>query len=630
MRPFVLCALLCLSLSALTGQPSYAVADIPPSCLSHANSVIRQHETILRINQPGEAELEEWVVVTILNKAGVSQASWSEYEDEFVKIKSLKGNLYDAEGHLIRESDKKDVRDYGSFSDYEYLGGTSAKVLEMESAQFPFTVEFRVRKIIKGFFRIPDFIIQNLGQSVMQSSYRLVVPSSYVFNWKGIHTEVQPDTKESGGEKVCLWNFPQVLAVPNEPFNSYFRGEYAKIIVAPRQVLIDGHSGNFDDWKHIGQFFYDLNRERDILSPEMQQTIRNLVAGKATTRDKVDVLYRYLQHNHRYVSIQIGIGGWQTLDAAFVEKKKYGDCKALSNYMHAMLKTAGIESYMVDIYAGSSGRPDWYDDVPIPYANHVILYLPGEDMWLECTSNNAPTGYLGDFTAGRPALLLTPQGGKLVHTPEQTASDNTQTSLIDIQLEETGGAAVRSTIHTTCDLHEPYRSWLTQKKQPEIEKEFVENADFQIANLQNLRVVASDAAPLADMEYSLKINNLATKSGKRMFVPVNKINSFKRALPANEKRVLDLKMRDAYTWKDTVLIRIPEGYQVENLPPDKHIQSAYGTFDFKAIRQDSAVSVIRYIQIQPVAVPAAQYNDVRQFYQDVTKADGAQMVLVKN
>lgn len=628
MHHFLVIALLYGISQPLVAQSVYSALTIPSECLPNANSVVRARETNYRISQADEAEVEEWVVVTILNKEGASHAIWVEREDEFVKVKSIKGSLYDADGLLIRESEKQDVKDFGSSTDYEFVNA-QFKALELEYTQFPFTVEFRVRKTIKGFFRIEDFIVQKLGQSVEASSLRFTAPASYAYQWKGVRTAVQPVVKESGSEKACTWKFSRLPAAAKEPYNPFFRDEYTKIIIAPIQVSIDGYSGSFGNWEQIGQFFYKLNQNRDVLSPAMQATVKKLTEGKNNNREKIDAIYKYLQEHHRYVSIQIGIGGWQTLDAAFVEKKKYGDCKALSNYMYSMLKVAGIESYLADIYGSSKGSPEWYDDTPIPYANHVILYVPGEDLWLECTSNTAPAGYLGDFTAGRPALLLTPQGGKLVTTPALTAADNTQVSHITIRLDETGAAEVHTVIQTTGSLHDVYRGLLAQKKQPDIEQYFVEQADFPIARLHNLKMTASASAPQADLDYALKINNLVTKSGKRMFVPVHKINPFKRSLPANDKRMLDLEMRDAYTLKDTIEVQLPPGYKLENMPPAKQMASEFGQFNFQATEEDNIVRMVRFIEIKPVSVPATRYNEVRQFYQDMSKADGAQIVLVK-
>ena len=86
-------------------------------------------------------------------------------------------------------------------------------------------------------------------------------------------------------------------------------------------------------------------------------------------------------------------GGWQTFDAKYVEKNKFGDCKALSNFMKSMLKVVGIEGQLVVV---SAGDDDFFDPDPtfcLPRFNHMILHIPSENMWLECTSDGNPTGY---------------------------------------------------------------------------------------------------------------------------------------------------------------------------------------------------------------------------------------------
>ena len=68
--------------------------------------------------------------------------------------------------------------------------------------------------------------------------------------------------------------------------------------------------------------------------------------------EKAKIVYRYVQDNTRYISVQVGIGGIQPIAAIEVDELKYGDCKGLTNYTQALLDIAGVESFYTIVQAG--------------------------------------------------------------------------------------------------------------------------------------------------------------------------------------------------------------------------------------------------------------------------------------
>ncbi len=80
--------------------------------------------------------------------------------------------------------------------------------------------------------------------------------------------------------------------------------------------------------------------------------------------------------------------------------------------MYSLLKEAGITSCYTLIKAGE--MPDILPAIFLP-SNLIMLFLcvplQKDTMWLECTSQTLPSGYLGDFTCDRYALLIDETGG---------------------------------------------------------------------------------------------------------------------------------------------------------------------------------------------------------------------------
>ncbi len=613
----------------LVGQSQYPISEIPSSLLDKAKSVVRVKDYTYKIIEDDEIELTKIYAVTILNNAADRLGKYMVGESSFEKTKYLEGRIFDADGKLQRESKKSDIKEYGGSGDVEFSDG-KVKVLDLRYNQYPYTVEFKVKQQIKGFFMIPPFDVAELGQSVQHAAFRLNAPNEYAFQWKGIHTEETPLKITVEGRTEWLWAFDSLGANPDEVYPPFFRGDYVQLVIAPKKIKIDDYTGLFDNWNHIGQFFYDLNKGRDQLSPEMQAKVAELTNGMTNDRDKIKVLYRYLQTNHRYISIQIGIGGWQTFDAKFVEQKRYGDCKALSNYMKALLLAAGIPSYLTLVYAGDDGAPTLYEEAPAPFFNHVILYIPNEALWLECTSNENPMGYLGDFTADRQVLLLTPDGGKLVRTPISKSHENIENNHCSILLNTEGQAEIKNKLYTTGERHDRYRHWAAQMKQPELEKEFTHHLGFNIQKINVLQINADENRPETTVQYEVSSPNYASKSGKRIFVPLLKIHPFQRVLPANATRKFDVHIRTVYTFSDTITIQFPAGFTIENVALNKKISSDFGSYEYSIDQMADHITVIRRLEILPVSVPASRYQEVRQFYLDISRMDNAQAVLVGN
>ena len=625
-RHISLWILLCYTAVVPLTAQQYAVSDIHPHLFTQATAVHRVHETTIRILNSSEMEITELLSATILHKDAEAQAVWTDYESDFVKLKSLEGRLYDGEGQLMRVSKKSEIKDHGTYEGNAYAD-QRIKVLDMSAHRYPYTVEFKAKKVVHGFFTIPYFVAQPVGTSVEKAVFRLIAPSDYSFLWKGIQTKGQPVVEKQEKRTEWRWAFEDMAARPEEPCMP--DSNAVMIYIAPTSVTIDNHNGLFDTWTNVGRFFYELNKDRDQLSEETRKHILQIVEYAPDRRSKIDTLYRYLQKNCRYISIQTGIGGWQTLSADFVETNKYGDCKALSNYMKAMLAAAGIPSYQALIYADKDHLPPFHEDVPVPWFNHAILYVPQEDLWLECTSKQSPCGWLGSFTANRLALLLTPEGGQLRKTPSYGIEQNKRETKTDIYpLEENQNARIHTRILVSGEEHDTYRSLNDQPLRKRQER-WAEETGLSVVEWQNFSSSCQEGTPRCTIDCDILSGSYTTRTGKRLFVPLLKPHAFTQVLPEDKDRQWSLEVSESYMRADTVVLHCPQGYVIETAPKEMQMQTAYGSYTFKIEKADTTLTLVRTLTILPVSVAAEKYGEVRQFYLQMFRNDQMQAVLTK-
>ena len=347
-------------------------------------------------------------------------------------------------------------------------------------------------------------------------------------------------------------------------------------------------------------------------------------------KKKIDILYKYLQQNTRYISIQLGIGGWQPLEASFVGSKKYGDCKALTNFMFSLLKEAGINSLYTLVKAGR-GKKYIVDNFPSQQFNHVILSVPlaKDTIWLECTSQTLPAGYLSGFTADRYVLLVTPEGGKLIRTPNYKMKDNLQSRHVKATLDESGKLLADVVTNYKALQQDDLFMFInthTKKEQLESLKKEIDIPNYDIKSFDYK--TTGSRLPVLTESINIVAENYAQVSGKRIFIQPNILNKSTRQLKDAERHY-DIDLPNEFTDADTVDITIPTGFVSESIPQPTNISSKFGLYKIACTLVDNKMTLTRLLEIKSGLFPKSDYKELMKFYNDMYKADRSKVVLVK-
>ncbi|NLR62953.1 DUF3857 domain-containing protein [Chitinophaga varians] len=623
-------ALLCCT-RLMAGDPVYPVKAIPDSMRENAHLVKRFEEIVQTISGPKEVNVVTHYVLTVLDEEGAEASTLVESYNKQVDVRSISGALYDADGKLVKRLKQSDIKDLSVDGDGSLMTDTRYKVHRFYHNIYPYTVEYEVEERVNNTYHLRSWMPQVIKECTVELS-RFVVetPVGYKLRYLASGAAGEPKVAEKG--KVAYsWEVKNIPAFTGEPYSREFVELSANVLLSPSVFKFDDYEGNGTTWEGLGKFGYTINAGRDELPDNIKQKVQELTAGQSSKAQKIQVLYKWLQQNYRYISIQLGIGGLQTFDAKTVAAKGYGDCKALSNYMMALLKEAGIKSYCAWVKAGE-GEKYINEQFPDDDFNHVILCVPDKDTtWLECTSNTLPAGYLSGFTSDRAVLLLTEEGGKLVHTPALGMKDNRQVRTVNAVMQDNGNLKVSAVTMRSGEeqetLHEALHVY-SKDKQLEMMRKSLDLSSYDVGKFDCRELPA--LIPEIEEQLDLNCNAYATVTGKRIFIVPNILNRSRVGkLEPDSNRISDVVLKFAFEHVDSVSITVPEGYKAEAMPAPVALQTKFGSYSATAAMKGNTITYIRKLQRKAGIFPAAEYNEFAKFYTAIYRADRNRMVLVK-
>lgn len=624
---------------ALAQSPAFAVTSDALLLADGAPALVRLYETEYDVESPGRATTRVRFVMTAFAPAGrETVGNMRVVHGGFRQLRRFEGILRDAGGNVVRTLGRRDGEDRVLGSLYEDLRLRSA---ELYGDSYPFTVEWTYEIEHRGVLGWPTWRPQPEGRPLEASSFVLRVPTGMLVRTRARDVTEGNVARDVRGRDHYTWRVERRGATEPEPFGPPWWEQLPELRLGTDRFEIGGAPGRLGSWAEFGAWYGGLSAGRQQLPEAARAEVHRVVEGATDDREKARRLYRHLQETTRYVSIQLGLGGWQPFDAAYVFERRYGDCKALTNYMMAMLAEVGIAADPALIEAGEEGS-DLDPDFPDNGFNHVVLRVPMSEpemrtpalssgngaVWLECTSPYAAFGHLGPFTEGRPALLVTDGGGELVQTPVSTAEENQAVRVASVRLDARGQAEA----DVTWSLRGEARSEALAAVEGATTAERAQVLR-RVTGLPSLDIVDLDLSGLTarsdevSLGARLQVAHAARRAAGRLLVGLAPFAAGAPALPAVEDRRQPLRLGHAYSERDSIQIILPQGYGVHSVPPRTDIVGPVGRYSLQVTAEDGVLRIVRDLVVDTPRQPAEAYGETRAFFEAVRRADSERAVL---
>lgn len=567
------------TLQTFLKRNGYEVSD---ELLQKTNSVILSDDTNVILHNQKKLEYSKITTTLVLNSMGLEQSSLYAIYNNSNTIKNFEASVLYANQNKIIKFKSSDYKDESYVDSNAIFTDSRVKKLSFVPISYPFIITLKIDYHSTNTAAIPSFYTYtNYNQSILSKSYKVKSNEDLGFRYK-VKNDALNQIKISNSDSGLLFHIHNLPALIPEKLSQSFIKIVPYTIFGIDKFCLEGVLGTASNWQEYGDWFEsNLLKDLDVLPKAFVLQLQEMVKEAKTVHDKALIIYDYLQKNTRYISIQVGIGGFKPFSAAQTHKLGYGDCKALTNYMKAMLKAVGVVSYYCELYAGDE-RMNIEKDFTSIQGNHVMLALPqvGGYEFIECTSQYSTMGMNPTFSNDRLLLVIKPGGqSELVHTPQLNSAQNVMEHRHELDINENGSISILTTASYGGVFRTGMEADLT-KSPLMLKKKFLEeNKMISNPSISKISLQTSAVNNLILEEVQFIAPSLSTKMGTDLFLNLYPFSSLNLDVTIKDKqRKQDIELSNNLQIVDEIFIKYPASFTYKPIYQDVFINTIFGTF----------------------------------------------------
>lgn len=620
-------------LRALAQQPAKKYAD-------DANAVILldDQETVVRDN--GEIVTHERLAYRILRPEGKHFAEHSVSFDTERKLNYLRGWSITAKGQEYEAKDKDTFET--SLSSYEIFSDERRKSIILPGADVGTVLGFEYEQKRRPYVFDDQWYFQETVP-VEKSRYTLRLPSNWEYRANWINHKDDPPREEAG---AFIWEVSDVPRIEREYNEPPYRALAGHMVVTFYSDL--AHNASYKTWGDLATWHAHLIAGSFNSSPAMQQKVAELAPPTKPLLERIQALAHFAQQDIRYAAIEVGIGGLRPHAAAEVFSHRYGDCKDKATLLSTMLAQIGVKSYYMPIhdkrgiFTASTPPNLGFDHVILaiqitddalakslpaiyehPKLGHLLIFDPTNDL--------VPFGQIPYYEQDSYALLVTDNGGELIHLPLSSPEANRIQRTAKFRLLPDGTLEGEIEEVRSGYLAMNFREFMQDESQRDRRKilEYILGE-----NLSNFQVDSFDMENGADigkdlvLRYKFTATHYAKNVGSLLLVRPRVVGEMMGEFDATKPRHYDYEFRAPSLRSDNVQISLPDGYTVDELPDPAKAVFPFAEYTSKAEKDGNVLKYSRQYKLETTSVPVEHIDQLRKLFAEIN-VDEKNMAVLK-
>src|SRR6266853_1902493 len=410
----------------------------------------------------------------------------------------------------------------------------------------------------------------------------------------------------------------------------------------PSVIFFTGSKGKVDvdkEWLEIGKAFYESYERYMAANKGVKEAAMQAIGGENEPGMKLRKVYERVQQLRNFsfersrtreerkaenIQKNTGVGD--------VLAHGYGTNEEITLLFVAMARAAGFDAspVMVSDRKRRFFVREWTSWLQIDNLIAAVN-LNGNDVFLEPGTRFCPYGFLRWNHTAIEALKLDRKGRAFVKAPSLSYDKSITKRTADMALGEDGtlkgnvilefkGAEALEHRLDAIDRDEAGRK---KDLEDELKQWLPTGAIVKMALAQGWE----DAdAPLV-ARFDVELPNYATLAGKRLLIPAFLFQLKQNQAFAHGQRKYPVYFPYPFTDNDTVTIKVPAGFMLENMPPAQDAKLPYARY--QNVSQFDGIQLLtqRQLAFNGIFFPVDKYSELKSFFGKVQAGDEQQAVL---
>lgn len=563
-------------------------------------------------------------VIKIFNDRGVEE--YGEFKIRFnkanekIKLKEVKtikknGQILKPEDKAINEITPPEASEASIYSD------ARIKVISMPGVE-PGSILICDYVITKESYAMEgefwNYLLFQTTDPIKEGKLVIKTPLDKNVNYKVKNGDFPPEINKKDETKTYIWkrtDIPAIIKEKNMP---------SLMNIAPFIQV-----STVQSWSEVSEWYQTLIEDQYEVNGEMKDKINELTKNSETETEAIKALYNYVTSQIRYIGLQFGESGYKPYSAKTTFEKKYGVCKEKATLLIAMLREIGVNTEPVLINRGSATIDM---DIKSPAIfNHMIVYLPDRDQYLDPTSQGTMYGVLpGD----QEKNVFLPERNKVSNVPVAEATKNISRNKQVVNLKGDGSAEIDYREEKTGLYGFTYKR-VFQNYNSEQRKKLIRRGLSR--GFSNPKIEKIEFIGVNDLNKNLQIELPKIKSENYAEQMGNMLTFNPLRFPINLSQVVSVDTRDYPLYlsfrrniKREVEINMPEEYEINYIPEDKNFDNDIGSLKVEYDTEGSKILLDFNLIIDEIEISKEDYNKAKNLINKASEVVQNQIMIENN